>query len=65
MTSPRRNELYQRPKTSRLDFVFPWAFDNKHWFENFFALIMEGMVLFKFWMAAISHGVLIFLLNAS
>ena len=43
MMSPRRNELYKRPKTSRFDFVFPCAFENKHRFENFFALIMEGI----------------------
>ena len=43
MTSPRRNERYQRPKTSRFDFVFPCAFKNKHRFEKIFALIMEGI----------------------
>ena len=76
MTSPRRNECYQRPKTSWFDFVFNCAFKNKHWFENFFALIMEGigtLWLFKFGTsqnnrdvrATISHSVSIFLLNAS
>ena len=43
MTSPRRKELYQRPKTSGFDFVFPCAFENKHRFENFFVLIIEGI----------------------
>ena len=43
MMSPRQNELYQRPKTSLFDFVFPCAFENKHLFENFFVLIMEGI----------------------
>ena len=42
MTSPRRIQLCQRPKTS-FDFVFPCAFENKHLFENFFVLIMEGI----------------------
>ena len=76
MTSPRQNELYQKPKTSWFDFVFPCAFENKHRFENFFALIMEGidtLWLFKFGMsqnnrdamATITHSVSIFLLNAS
>ena len=36
MTSYRRNERCQRPKTSWLDFVFHFAFKNKHQFENFF-----------------------------
>ena len=43
MTSYRRNERCQRPKTSLFDFVFPFAFKNKHQFENFFSFIMEGM----------------------
>ena len=43
MTSPRRIELCQRPKTSGFDFVFPCAFENEHWFKNFFVLIMEGI----------------------
>ena len=40
--------------TRDLDFVFPCAFENKQWFENFFALIMEGidtLGLFKFGMS--------------
>ena len=76
MTSPRRNERYQRPKSTWFVFVFPSAFMNKHRFENFFALIMEGigtLWLFKFGMsqnnrdvtAAKSHSASIFLLNAS
>ena len=76
MTSPRRNERYQRPETSWFVFVFPSAFKIKHRFENFFAPIMEGigtLWLFKFGMsqnncdvtATISHSVSIFLLNAS
>ena len=36
MTSWRPNERCQRPKTSWFDFVFPFAFKNKHRFENFF-----------------------------
>ena len=71
MTSSRRNERFQRPKTSWFDFVFPCAFKNQYRFENFFALIMEGigtLWLFKFWMsqnnrdvtATISHSVSIF-----
>ena len=54
MTSPRQNELYQRPKTSWFDFVLTCALENKHRFENFFALIMEGidtLWLFKFGMS--------------
>ena len=43
MTSCRRNERCQRSKTSGFDFVFPFAFKNKHRFENFFSFIMEGM----------------------
>ena len=43
MTSCRRNERCQRPKTSCFDFVFPLAFKNKLRFENFFLFIMEGM----------------------
>ena len=43
MTSCRRNERCQRPKTSWFDFVFSFAFKNKHRFENFFRFIMEGM----------------------
>ena len=43
MTSCRRNERCQRPKTSCFDFVFPFAFKNKHPLENFFSFIMEGM----------------------
>ena len=42
MTSFRRNELYQRPKASRFDFVFPSAFETKHRLEKN-ALIMEGV----------------------
>ena len=54
------------------DFVFPLAFENELWFENFFSFIMEGMVFeFKFSQnyhdvtAIISHSVSIFILNAS
>ena len=76
MTSYRRNERCPRPKTSWFDFVFPFAFKNKHQFENFFSFIMEGMGslwLFEFELsqnyrddtATISHSVSIFLLNAS
>ena len=76
LTSCRRNERCQRPKTSWLFFVFPFAFKNKHRFENFFSFIMEGMGtlwLFKFELsqyyrnvtAIISHNVPIFLLNTS
>ena len=76
MISYRRNERCQRPKTSWFDFVFPFAFKNKHQFENFFSFIMEGMGTlwpFEFELsqnyrdvkAIISHSVLIFLLNAS
>ena len=76
MTSCRRNEHCQRPKTSWFDFVFPFAFKKKHWFENFFSFIMEGMEtlwLFEFELsqdycdvtAIISQSVSIFLLNAS
>ena len=36
MTSCRRNERCQRPKTSCFDFVFPFAFKNKHRLENVF-----------------------------
>ena len=36
ITSCRRNERFQRPKTSWFDFVFLFAFKNKHRFENFF-----------------------------
>ena len=36
MTSCRRNERCQRPKTSRFDFVFPFAFQNEHRLETFF-----------------------------
>ena len=43
MTSYRRNERCQRPKTSCFDFVFHFAFKNKLQFENFFSFIMEGM----------------------
>ena len=43
MTSCRRNERCLRLKTSRFDFVFPFAFKNKHRLENFFSFIMEGM----------------------
>ena len=43
MTSCRRNERGQKPKTSLFDFVFAFAFKNKHPFENFFSFIMEGM----------------------
>ena len=56
--------------------VVPFAFKNKHRFENFFSFIMEGMGtlwLFEFELsqnycdvtAIISHSVSIFLLNAS
>ena len=56
------------------DFNFP--FENKHRFENFFGLIMEGigtLLLFKFRlsqnycnvMATINHSFSIFLLDAS
>ena len=74
--SYRRNERCQRPKTWWFDFVFPFAFKNKHQFENFFSFIMEGigtLWLFEFELsqnnrdvtAIISHSVSIFLLNAS
>ena len=36
MTSCRRKERCQRPKISWFDFVFPFAFKNKHRFENLF-----------------------------
>ena len=63
-------------KLHDLIFVFPFAFKNKHRFENFFSFIMEGMgtlSLFEFELsqnyrdvtAIISHSVSIFLLNAS
>ena len=74
MTSYRRNERCQRPKTSWFDFVFPFAFKNKHQFENLFLFIMEGMGtlwLFEFELsqdyrdvtAIISHSVSIFLVS--
>ena len=43
MTSCRRNERCQGPKTSCFDFVFHFAFKKKHRFENFFSFTMEGM----------------------
>ena len=43
MTSCRRNERCQRPKTSGFDFDFPFAFKNKDRFKNFFSFIMGGM----------------------
>ena len=76
MTSCRRNEGCQGPKTSCFDFVFPFAFKNKHQFENVFSVIMEGMGtlgLFEFELsqnypdttAIINPSVSIFLLNVS
>ena len=63
-------------KTSWFEFVFPFAFKNKHLFENFSSFIMKGMGtlrLFEFELsqnnrdvtAIISHSISIFLLNAS
>ena len=48
MTSYRRNERCQRPKTSWFDFVFPFAFKNKHRFENFFLSLWKVWVLCDF-----------------
>ena len=39
MMSCRQNDHCQRPKTSRFDFVSPFAFE----FENFLLFIMEGI----------------------
>ena len=76
MTSFRRNERCQRPKISCFDFVFPFAFQNEHRFENMFSFIMDGigtLRLFEFElsqnyrdvMVIKSHSFSIFLLNAS
>ena len=43
MTSCRRNNRCQKPKTSCFDFAFPFAFENEHRFENFVSFIMEGI----------------------
>ena len=67
MTSQRQSERCQRPKTSWFDFVFPFAFENKHQFQNFFALIMQGIDTLNYneVKGNITHSVLSFLLNAS
>ena len=59
-----------------IDFVFLFAFENEHRFENFFSFIMEGigtLWFFEFELsqnyrdvtAILNHSVSIFLLNAS
>ena len=56
MTSYRRNERCQRPKTSWFDFVFPFAIKNKHQLENFF-FVHNGRYgySFTFWIWAVSE----------
>ena len=56
MTSTRRNELLPEALNFMIWFVIPCDFENKRLFENFFALIMEGidtLWIFKFGMSQI------------
>ena len=55
ITSCRRNERCQRPKTSWFDFVFPFAFKNKHQFENFFVHNGRYWYSVTFWIWAVSE----------
>ena len=55
MTSCRRNEHCQRPKTSWFDFVFPFAFKNKFGLKTF-SFIMEGKLYsVTFWIWVFSE----------
>ena len=58
MASCRRNERFQRPKTSWFDFVFPFAFKNIHRFENVFSFIMEGIGTLWLFEFGLSHNYL-------